>query len=212
MMYKLLFLLMILFVLTISGYTNQTARANLSLSSLPHYDLSVRLMPDARRLEANGTLRLPIANVSRSEIKLSLSELMQDFTVEVIEPTASAGIAKAETRDKKRGSNEWIIRPVRPIPAGQAVLLRFSYAGGEQVANQFYIGSEVSFASAYGTDWYPLIDGENDIGTGSLRFSVPAGQTVYATGKSRGSTQEAEQGIFKFEIVYPTYFAFAAGN
>jgi aminopeptidase N len=109
-------------------------------------------------------------------------------------------------------SLKWIIRPVRPIPANQSVLLRFSYTGGEQLANQFYISSEVSFASAWGTDWYPVVDGENDKGIGSLRFSVPAGQTVYAAGNLRSSAQETEQGIFKFEIVHPTYFAFAAGN
>jgi aminopeptidase N len=56
-----------------------------------------------------------------------------------------------------------------------------------------------------------LVDGEDAKGVGSLRFSVPTGQIVYATGSRRGSTQ-GEQGLFHFEIVHPTYFAFAAGN
>jgi len=211
-MKKVILIFVFLLCFASESFRAQSAPNKTSADIISQYDLSIKILPDAHRLEASGTLRLPIANVSRSEINLSLSELMHDFTVEVIEPAASAGIAKVEKRDASGKNIKWIVRPVRPIPANQAVLLRFSYAGGEQSANQFYIGSEVSFASAYGTDWYPLIDGENDTGTGSLRFSVPAGQTVYATGKSRGSTQEAEQGIFKFEIVYPTYFAFAAGN
>jgi len=211
-MKKVVIIFVFLFCFSAGNFGAQPVANKTSANVISQYDLSVRILPDAHRLEASGTLRLPIANVSRSEIKLSLSELMQNFTVEVIEPVASAGIAKVEMRDTKRGSNKWIIRPVRPIPAGQAVLLRFSYAGGEQPANQFYIGSEVSFASAYGTDWYPLVDGENDKGIGSLQIFVPAGQTVYATGKRRSSAQEAEQSAFKFEIIHPTYFAFAAGN
>jgi len=211
-MKKVVIIFVFLFCFSAGKFWAQSVANKISANIISQYDLSVKILPDAHRLEARGTLRLPIANVSRSEIRLSLSELMQNFTVEVIEPAASAGIAKVETRDKQRGSNKWIIRPVRPIPAGQAALLRFSYAGGEQPANQFYIGSEVSFASAWGTDWYPLIDDENDKGIGSVRFSVPTGQTVYATGKRRGSAQEAEQGVFRFETVHPTYFAFAAGN
>lgn len=198
--------------LIIIGSANLSGYAQIAVNSVPQYDITIRLLPDAHRLEATGTLRLPIADASRSEIRLSLSELMHDFTVEVVEPAASAGIAKVERTDASGKNLKWIIRPVRPIPANQSVLLRFSYAGGEQLANQFYIGSEVSFASAWGTDWYPLVDGENDKGIGTLRFSVPTGQTVYATGNRRSLTQEAEQGIFSFEIVHPTYFAFAAGN
>lgn len=137
---------------------------------------------------------------------------MRDFNVEVLEPAASAGTAKVERREQNGKSIKWAVRPPRPIPAGEAVKLHFSYAGGEKLANQFYLGSEVSFASAWGTAWYPLVDGENDKGTGSLRFSVPHGQTVYATGNLRGSAQEAGQGNFRFEIVHPTYFSFAAGN
>jgi hypothetical protein len=179
---------------------------------VPRYDLLIRVLPDAHRLEASGTLRLPGANTSRSEIRLSLSELMHDFTVEVIEPAASAGIAKVERHDANGKNIKWTVQPIRAIPAGQAVKLRFAYAGGEKLASQFYIGTEVSFASAWGTDWYPLVDGENDKGIGSIRFSVSPGQTVYATGSRRSSTQEAEQGVFRFETIHPTYFSFAAGN
>ena len=192
--------------------SGQTSQSKISAKPIPLYNLNIRVLPDAHRLEANGTLRLPATDKSRSEIRLSLSAVMHNFAVEIIEPAASAGIANVEKTDANGEDLKWIIRPVRPIPAGQAILLRFSYAGGEQLANQFYIGSEVSFASAWGTGWYPLVDGENDKGIGSLRFSVPTGQTVYATGNRRSSAQEAEQGVFRFETIHPTYFAFAAGN
>ena len=38
-----------------------------------------------------------------------------------------------------------IVRPARPIPAGQSVVLRYSYAGGEKLPISLY-RSEVSFA------------------------------------------------------------------
>ena len=114
--------------LIIIGSANSSSYAQTAVNSVPQYDLTIRLLPDAHRLEANGTLRLPVANASRSEIRLSLSELMHDFTVEVVEPVASAGIAKVERTDASGKNLKWIIRPVRPIPANQSVLLRFSYA------------------------------------------------------------------------------------
>ena len=198
--------------LIIAGSTASSGYAQAAADSPPHYDLAIRLLPDAHRLEASGTLRLPAIRTTRPEIRLTLSELMRDFNVEVLEPASSAGMAGVERREQKGTSIKWTVRPPRPIPAREVVKLRFSYAGGEKLANQFYLGAEVSFASAWGTPWYPLVDGENDKGTGSLRFSVPHGQTVYATGNLRGSSQKAGQGVFQFEIVHPTYFAFAAGN
>ena len=195
------------------GYANPSSYAQTASDSTPRYDLTIRLSPDAHRLEATGTIRLPASNMPRTALRLSLSELMQDFTVEVVEPAASAGTARLERRDASGGNIKWIVLPVRPIPAGEAVRLRFSYAGGEQIANQFYIGPEGSFASVWGgTDWYPLLDGEDDKGIGTLRFSVPTGYTVYATGERRSSSEGAAQGRFQFEVNHRTYFSFAAGR
>ncbi len=204
-----IFLALISFVSIDAG---QTSHGKIYPDTIPQYNLDIRVLPNAHRLEANGTLRLPETNKSCSEITLSLSKVMHDFAVEIIEPVASAGIAKVEKTEANGEDLKWIIRPVRPIPANQSVLLRFSYAGGEQIASLFYIGSEVSFASAWGADWYPVVSCEDNKGIGTLRFSVPIGQTVYASCNRRSSVQEAEQGIFKFEFVHPTYFSFAAGN
>jgi Peptidase family M1 domain len=199
----------ILIFLTIGLPSATNAQA---VSSVPQYDLTIRVLPDAHRLEAAGTVRLPSAPVSRSTIRLSLSGLMRDFNVEVLEPVASAGPAGVERGDANGKNIKWTVRPIHAIPGGRAIKLRFSYSGGEKLGDQFYIGPEVSFASAWGTDWYPLIDGENDKGIGSLRLSVPTGQTAYATGSLTSWTQEAEQGVFRFDAAQPTYFAFAAGN
>jgi hypothetical protein len=118
---------------------------------LPHYDLSVRLLPDARRLEATGTMRLPAANIDRNNLELSLSELMEDFRVEIVSPAVSAGAARLDksVRPYSRpgwGTVTWKVSPPRPIPASEPILLRFSYAGGGR-ADEFYF--QLKFGSLF---------------------------------------------------------------
>lgn len=209
---KKFFAIFLALILLSSIGSGQTSESKIHINTIPQYHLDVRVLPDAHRLEASGTLRLPAANKPRSEIRLVMSEAMRDLTVEIIEPAASAGIAKVQRTDAVGKHLKWIFSPARPIPANQTVLLRFSCAGGEKTASLFYIGPEVSFATAWGANWYPLVDGENDKSIGTLSFSVPVGQTVYASANRRSSTEEAGQGIFKFEFLRPTYFSFAAGN
>jgi hypothetical protein len=175
--------------------------------------MNVRVLPDAHRLEVNGTIWLPASGVRRAEIELALSELMGDFEVEVLRPLASAGRAKLVKAKSENGEATWTVKPMRPFPEGEVVELRFSYAGGGQLARLFYIGPEVSFASAYGTNWYPLVVDSNDRGTGSLRISVPAGETAIAEGERRDAPgQQQAQHTFVFENNHPTYFSFASGK
>ncbi|MBA3693561.1 MAG: hypothetical protein H0W77_09015 [Acidobacteria bacterium] len=209
---KKFFAIFLTLISLLSIGSGQTSPGKTYNNTIPQYNLDIKVLPEAHRLETKGTLRLSAANKSRTELRLSLSELMHDFTVEIIEPAASAGIAKVERTDASGINIKWVIIPVRPIPANQSVLLRFSYAGGEQISSLFYIGPEVSFASAWGADWYPVISGEDNKGIGTLRFSVPVGQTAYTSGNRLSSIQEAAQGTFKFEFLHPTYFSFAAGN
>src|SRR5688572_33317454 len=68
-------------------------------TSLPQYALNIRIIPDAQRLEVTGTMRLPPVNTLRTEVQLSLNKLMRDFSVEVLEPAASAGVARVERSD-----------------------------------------------------------------------------------------------------------------
>lgn len=76
----------------------------------------------------------------------------------------------------------------------------------------YYVGPEVAFASAWGTDWYPIVQHGLEKGTGSLTVVVPAGWSV-ATGGVRGSTDREEaEGTFRTAISQPTYFSFTAGR
>ncbi len=172
----------------------------------PQYNLHIRLLPEAHRLEAAGTISLPATAETRPQLELSLSDLMRDLRVEVIEPKTSAGAASAEKKEKE----QWIITPPQPIPAGERVLLRFTYVGGESIGFVFYLGPEGSFAGGQNTAWYPQPNKAKGIGT--VRFSVPAGYSVIATGTQRQTPEEAAQGNFRFEADNPTYFGFAAAR
>jgi hypothetical protein len=174
----------------------------------PHYELAVRLMPEEHRLVASGTVRLAPAAAPRTEIRFLLSDLMSDFRVEVLSPAESAGAAKVE----REGEGVWAVYPPRPVPAGVAVMLRFSYAGGEGISTVFYLGPEGSFAGGLNTAWYPYPRVGRAPGTGTLTFDVPAGYSVVATGVRRGRTEDAARGVFRFEVSRPTFFGFAAAR
>ena len=91
-------------------------------------------MPDAHRLEAIGTMRLPATNSARDSIELSLSELMTDFRVEVVGPASAAGSAiteKVTVRPYSRpgwGTATWRVHLPHQINANAPALLRFSRA------------------------------------------------------------------------------------
>src|SRR5689334_10406062 len=73
---------------------HHTDRQDLALNILaatPDYDLAIRLIPEAHRMEVSGTLLLPPEDKPKTSISLVLSDLMKDLRVEVLEPAESAG-------------------------------------------------------------------------------------------------------------------------
>lgn len=205
-------LIVVLCLALTSDATAQISRRQRTRSQPVRYDLSLRVLPDAHRLEVSGSMLLPATHGRRTQLQLSLSELMGDFKVEVLRPVASAGPAKLEKVKVESGEVTWTVHPARPFREGEAVELRFSCAGGGQLARIFYIGPEACFASAYGTNWYPLVVDSYDRGVGSLRISVPAGEQALAEGERLSSPADEAQGTFLFENNHPTYFSFASGK
>jgi tetratricopeptide (TPR) repeat protein len=185
------------------------------IAATPAYDLAIGLKPDAHKMEVAGTLRLPPADTVRTSITLELSALMSDFHVEVLEPAEIAGpvsATAAETADRRDGPRLWIVQPPKPLAAHKPILLRLSYQGGDSIAFVFYIGPEGSFAGGSNSPWYPQLEGTSGKGTGHLRFSVPEGYTVLATGARQSTAVDEQQGHFVFADTVPTVFAFAAAR
>jgi aminopeptidase N len=202
---------LLLLCLATIDYSEQNNRVAGSFSSVPRYALEVKVLPDAHRLEVNGTMILPPASEVRQSIQLNLSDLMRDVQVEILQPKVCAGPAKINKKDEREKTVSWTIQPATPIPAGEALHLRFSYTGGEEIRFVFYIGTEGSFAGGFNTAWYPKVEG-NEKSVGKINFSVPPEYQVIATGKRRSATEQEAQGNFAFEIIQPSMFSFAVAK
>ncbi len=202
------------------------AASDLVESGWPEYSLTIRLEPKEHRIAVDGTMRLPATATARDVLELSLSERMRDVRFHVVQPAVSAGPPTLDgtTRPYSRpgwGTTTWSVRPSRPIPSGEPVLLRFSYRGdGDTTGFIYYVGAPVSFGAGVATAWYPELESEplrpdgrlrGRRGTGSLTFSVPSGFRVYAEGQGLSPAAEEARGTFRFRNDAPVFFSFAAG-
>ena len=211
-MKRLIISSLIIFAFTIHTYAKPEAPAKLA----PQYDLSVKITPEAHRMEVTGTMLLPPVSEARSSIQIGLSNVMRDLQVEVLEPKSCAGQAKIEKQRETNKMIVWTTTPASAIPADEAVKLRFRYAGGEEIRFVFYIGAEGTFAGGFNTAWYPQVEGErkNQVAksTGRMAFSVPVEYKVIATGKRLSTAEQEGKGNFLFEVVQPSMFSFAAAK
>ena len=181
---------------------------------VPEYNLSIRLMPDLHRLEASGTVALPAEPTPRTTVMFALRADMGTPRVEVLKPALCAGVAglRAAGDDKELAlTKQWEIKPKRPCPTGAPILLGVSYAGGSGAKGSgfFNLGPEGSFGNAGMSAWAPIFGYQR--GTGSLRFTVPKGTVVIASGTLARRQDVGDSSIFEFKLDSPASLDFAAG-
>lgn len=207
---------LLFFACIVYAHVKPEAHLKSPAKPVPQYDLSVKVIPDAHRLEVTGTLTLLPMSEARSSIQIGLSNVMRDLQVEVLEPKSCAGQTKIEKQREINKMIVWRLTPASAIPAGESVKLRFSYAGGEEIRFVFYIGAEGSFAGGFNTAWYPQVEGErkNQVAksTGRMAFLVPVEYKVIANGKRLSTAEQEGKGDFLFEVVQPSMFSFAAAK
>lgn len=175
----------------------------------PRYDLQVRIADAADQIQVAGRLQLPVDGVSRESLNLNLANRMQDFGVFATVDGTSWPIV-LQRRSVGKATSLWAIRPRSPFPAGHVVSLSFSYHGGGPTGTMFHVGRDITFASGWGSDWYPSIDGQK--ATGAITILVPAGDRAIASDRPLSTADEERRGIFRFAIVHPTFLTFAAGH
>ena len=178
--------------------------------AFPRYELEIKLDPDRHSLEGRGDLRIPASNEPRDFIRLGLGKNMRDLVVEVMEPEECAGAIALKQGFALGNTNEWIVRPAKPFPAGRPARLRLAWRGGEKSSFVFYLGPEGSFASGINTPWYPMFN--DGLAVGALRITVPEGLTVHANGLQRGTPEERARGVFRYESASPSFFTVVAGK
>jgi hypothetical protein len=175
--------------------------------STPIYDIGVRLEPAERRMQVSGVARFPAVVAERQEIRFLLAPLASEvsFSCRVGRSAVPVSVSDAP----RRADREWTLRFAAPLPAGAGLEIRFSYRIGGQ-GLLFYLGPEVCFATAWGMNWYPLsLADHGGMATGSLQVDAPAGWKVVACHHPLGAPRRG--GAFRYEVIHPTYFSFAAG-
>lgn len=190
----------------------QAAPAENGKAPIAQCDLSVKVQPAQKRLEASGTVRLPATDVARAALEFSLRADLTDLRVEVLSPPASVGSAELTDRGGPKASpdKDWTLRPRHPFPAGAEVSLKISYAGGRKPSLVFYLGREGCFAGGPNSSWYPNFG----LGQyrGSLHFDVPKGMVVKATGDLVRTSDEGNRSLFDFAVTQPSTYSFAIGK
>lgn len=180
-----------------------------SINQTSQYDLSVKILPADHRIEVTGTWRLPPAPNGRDQIEFYLSPRMGGLRVQLLEPKTSA---PPNLQGKEEGGDmKWSLKPTRPIAAGQSVLLQFSYSSDGKPAPQFNVTPEGSLAGGGGELWYPQADYKNRE-TGTLRFNVPARETVISNGDLQSTPAQKAGGEYVFRVTQPSKFGFASGK
>lgn len=181
-------------------------RAFGSPPSTPRYDMNVRLDPDRRLMHVSGVARFPGAARERQELSFLLAPLASEVSFSCRD---RSGALPASVSDAPRGGDRlWTLRFAAPVAAGADLEVRFSYRIGGQ-GLLFYLGPEVCFATAWGMNWYPLsVADSQGMAIGSLAVEAPAGWKVVASHRAVGAPR---RGAFRYEIIHPTYFSFAAG-
>lgn len=209
-MKRLVLLLLSLLIWDGSSHAVYRSSYQQSVSQTSQYDLSIKLLPDNHRIEVTGTWRWPPAPTGRDQIEFYLSPKMEGLKVQLLEPKASAPL-NLQSNQEEDGDTKWIFKPTLQIPAGQSVLLQFSYGSDGKPAPQFNVSPEGSFAGGSGESWYPQAAFKNRE-TGTLRFTVPPGEKVISNGTRQSTPEQRARGEYIFRVVQPSKFGFASGR
>lgn len=209
-MNKLVSALIPFFALMLSSYCSHEPYHESTQNTVPSYDVLVRILPEAHRVEVTGTWRISPEKESRNQIEFYLSPKMRNLDVRILEPQVSAPPASLAS-EAAGGDTKWILTATKSIPAGVSILLQFSYESDGTSAPQFNISPDGSFAGGGGELWYPQTSFSVKE-TGMLSFLVGEGEKVISNGTLKSTEQEQRNGEFVFNVTEPSKFGFASGK
>jgi hypothetical protein len=121
------FFVLVISLLSVSICVNHCF-AKTDTFSTTQYNLSIKILPENHRFEVTETWRLPTSANEKNEIQFYLSPKMEKPEVETIEPKMSVSPASLSGVEES-GDMKWTLKLDQAIPAGQSILLRFSYFG-----------------------------------------------------------------------------------
>src|SRR5258708_2426498 len=176
------------------------------LASIPRYTLDIHLRPANHSMHVAGSVELPPLPTQRPPIRLSLDSAAANVSFEMGALPTDKNAFTLTSHKGEDGNVEWSLRPNHSIAPGRSVHVGFSYDIEKPVGQLFYPGPEVSMASGWGMNWYPVVVEGASKGVGMLRIVCPPGWTAVAGNRSLATRVEEKGGIFRFQIDHPTFF------
>ena len=178
----------------------------------PRFDLDVLLDPERHRLRVSGTVTLPAEPAARQGLSSLLRTDTDGLRIEVLDPPGCRG--QVATRALDRVPNMAATQRLEgdlsaPCPPEAPLVLSVDYECGSQENRRWLnLSPEFSFSSMYASAWLPTFGYRR--GTGTLRYSVPAGLVVAATGRRTSVDQQGERALHTFVADGPSVFDFVA--
>jgi hypothetical protein len=168
--------------------------------------MDVALVPERSELRVAGTLVIPPARQPRSRVTLALMDIMTDLRIEA---TPAATVTSAGKAEEGAGNLGRTLVFTRPVPAGQEIAVRFSYASRTPSRFVYHIGTDAMFAGGPTSAWYPQIADTKSIGT--IRFRYPKRYTIIAGG-SPNHAASGDDTVSTVAYRTPSTFSFIAAE
>jgi hypothetical protein len=168
-------------------------------ADVPRYDMDVRFAADMRAMTVTGEVHVPRSLMRHDTLELRLGSLFRGlrFTDEGGRAVNTSAIGDT-TRVRR---NYRLILP----GGGDTARLRFTYSGGSGIGFGYALDGEAAFAASILTAWYPLLNRADTWvpvrGMGRVRFVVPTGLTVVASGVRRDAST--------YDFPVPSFFSYS---
>ncbi len=172
----------------------------------PRYDMDVTLVPERNELRVAGTLFIPPAREPRESVTLAIMDIMADVHIEA---TPAARVTSADKPEEGAGNLDRTLSFARPVPAGQEIAVRFSYASREPSRFVYHVGEDAMFAGGPTSAWYPQLADTKSVGT--IRFRYPKRYTIIAGG-SPTHAASGDDTVSTVAYRTPSSFSFIAAE
>jgi hypothetical protein len=168
-------------------------------NDVPRYDMEVRFAADMRAVSVTGEVHVPRLLMKHDTLELRLSSLFRGLRFTDESGRVVNALAIGDTTEVSR--NYRLIVP----ETRDTVRLRFTYSGGSGIGFGYALDGEAAFAASILTAWYPLLNRADTWvpvrGIGRVRFVVPNGLTVVASGVRRDAST--------YEFTVPSFFSYS---
>lgn len=178
---------------------------SLGLSEQIHYDIEVRLDPSTRSMDVSVDITVPAGAWEDSQYPILLSKEFGEK--DVSEPALmlnGQSVVPSPTEESERSTRRYVT-----IDPERTNVISAKYSSVKNEGRVFKLGEYASYVSGTNLKWYPSTISQ--VVSANMRFDVPKGQVVKATGKLVGVTEAGDRSIYEFYSAGAASLSFAVG-